>query len=619
MIVYQADKATFLNDVITNTIEKRILHEFELKLKGRTGQSEINSWKNSMMYMQNVLMDAEIPDDCGVAIEYKIPLTSKRVDFILSGKNQSEKHTAVIIELKQWSSAKKTAKDGIVVSFVGGAERELNHPSYQAWSYASVIQDFNETIHNESIPLHPCAYLHNLEDGESLKDKFYDHYTAKAPVFLREDMMKLRAFIKRHVKHGDQSETIYKIDAGRIRPAKSLADRVSSLLKGNPEFILLDEQKIVFEAALAASRHQDGRKRVLIVEGGPGTGKTVVAMNLLATLLGERLNAQYVTKNAAPRSVYEVKLTGDFKKSSISNLFSGSGAFTKTEASTFDTLLIDEAHRLNEKSGMFQNQGENQIKELIHASQCSVFFIDEDQRVSLKDIGTVGEIERWAAHFDADVQRLVLPSQFRCNGSDGYLAWLDHVLQIRETANETLEGIDYDFRVVDSPSELRSLITERNKASNKARMVAGYCWDWVSKKNPNSFDIELENSAFRMRWNLADDGMLWILGENSVDEIGCIHTCQGLELDYVGVILGPDIFMEGSHIQTDMSARSKNDSTTKGYKKLLVENRYVAQEMASLIIKNTYRTLMTRGQKGCYVYCVNPALRNYLQLSMRSC
>jgi DUF2075 family protein len=305
-------------------------------------------------------------------------------------------------------------------------------------------------------------------------------------------------------------------------------------------------------------------------------------------------------------------LTGAFTKSRISNLFTGSGSYTETEANSFDSLIVDEAHRLNEKSGMFQNLGENQIKEIIASAKFSVFFIDENQRVTFKDIGEKAEIRKWAEACGANVQEMVLESQFRCNGSDGYLAWVDNVLDIRKTANPTLEDVDYEFSVCDSPNALRDLILERNKINNRSRMVAGYCWDWVSQKAPGLMDIEIPVGNFRAKWNLQTDGNLWILKPESVTEIGCIHTCQGLELDYIGVILGPDLIVRNGILQTHADKRSKMDSSIKGYKKLLKEDAAEAQKRAAEIIKNTYRTLMTRGRKGCFVYSVDPETNRYL-------
>jgi len=619
MIVYLETKAAFREDILSNRIEEKVLESFKGVLGKSVGKSELASWKNSLPYMDRVLEDPEIPNDTGIAIEFNIPQTGKRVDFILTGKRDDGQRTAVIVELKQWSEVEATGMDAIVSTFVGGRVRELSHPSYQAWSYAMLIEDFNETVREDPIHLRPCAYLHNCESGKVLHAPFYAEHTKAAPAFLKDDALKLREFIKSHVKHGDGGEAMYRIRDGRIRPSKGLADHLASMIQGNREFYLIDEQKLVYETALSLATSSTAKnKNVLVVNGGPGTGKTVVAINLLVELTNRGLVSQYVTKNSAPRAVYESKLTGTMKKSRISNLFVGSGAFTASKSNSYGGLIVDEAHRLNAKSGMFANLGENQVKELIDASTFTVFFLDEDQRIHWKDIGSKTQIRDWAASLGAKVTELDLVSQFRCNGSDGFLAWVDQVLQVRETANTTLEGANYEFKVCASAKEMRDLIYRRNKLNNKARMVAGYCWDWVSRKTkgnpvPRAYDFDLDGGDFRAKWNLSEDGSLWIMKPDSVSEVGCIHTCQGLELEYVGVILGPDLVVRDGEVVTDGAQRSKGDSSIKGYKGLLKKDAATALGKADLIIKNTYRTLMTRGTKGCYVYSTDPETNAYLQ------
>ena len=322
---------------------------------------------------------------------------------------------------------------------------------------------------------------------------------------------------------------------------------------------------------------------------------------------------KYITKNAAPRAVYENRLTGTYKKSTISNFFSGSGSFTETHRNAFDTLIVDEAHRLNAKSGMFSNLGENQIKEIINSAKCSVFFIDESQKVTWSDIGTIEEISKWAKAENAQIHTGALESQFRCSGSDGYIAWLDNTLGIRETANETLSTAEFDFRIFDSPQELRTFITAKNAAYNKARMVAGYCWKWKSKPDPKAFDIEFPDYGFQMRWNLTDDGSLWIQSPNSVNEIGCIHTCQGLEVDYIGVVIGEDFIVRNGEVITQPLKRASADKSMQGFKKLFKTDPQAASAKADLIIKNTYRTLMSRGMKGYYLYCTDPETADYFR------
>jgi len=464
MIVYNATKEQFLDDVLTNDIENIVLRNVKLKLNKGVGIAEIRSWASSLAYMDRIIRDAAIPNDCGVAIEYQIPQTGKRIDFILSGQNIDQTDCAMLIELKQWSEANLTSKDSIVETYVGGRLGEHTHPSYQAWSYATLLQGFNEVVYTENIQLHPCAYLHNYIEDDVIRNPFYSEYIEKAPVFLKSDAIKLRDFIKKHIKYGDRSNLLYRIENGKIRPSKLLADNIGKMIKGNQEFIMIDDQKVVYENALAlAKRASEKNKQVLIVKGGPGTGKSVVAINLLATLIKLGMLAQYVSKNAAPRAVYEAKLTKESRPTVMRHLFRGSGAFIEASNNEYDALIVDEAHRLNKHSGLFGNLGENQIKEIIAASKFSVFFIDEDQRVTLKDIGRKQEIEIWASRAGASITELELNSQFRCNGSDGYLAWLDNVLQIRETANDEIKDLEYDFKIVDTPIELRDIIFEKIK------------------------------------------------------------------------------------------------------------------------------------------------------------
>ncbi|MCY4129362.1 MAG: DUF2075 domain-containing protein [Gammaproteobacteria bacterium] len=505
-------------------------------------------------------------------------------------------------------------------SLVGGGLRELTHPSYQAWTYAALIEDYNVAVQTEDIELHPCAYLHNCRDESVLNATFYEEHTRKAPVFLQQDVERLASFLAQYVRHGDRSRTLYRIENSRIQPSKELADHLASLLKGNQEFLMIDDQKVVYETVLAATEDVTrDDKHVVLVEGGPGTGKSVVAINLLVELTNRSKTAQYVTRNAAPRAVYEAKLARTLTKTRITNLFKNSGAYVSSEGNGLDCLIVDEAHRLNEKSGFYQNQGTNQIAEIIHAAQTAVFFLDQDQRVTLKDIGEREEIRSHAIAAGAKFTELRLTSQFRCNGSDGYLSWINNTLQIEETANKTLTGIDYDFRVFDDPNELRWLIEDRNKINNKARMLAGYCWDWRGKKNPTAVDVTIPEHGFAMRWNLDSDGPLWILKPDSVSEIGCIHTSQGLELEYVGVIIGRDLVVRDGIVVTDAKERSTQDRSISGYRTLLRENPKYAEEITQRIIKNTYRTLMTRGQKGCYVFSVDDETNEYLkQVSVRS-
>jgi DUF2075 family protein len=616
LIVYEATKKQFLHVHDNDDIEDVILTHYTAKTGKRVGRSEMASWRGSLGYMAKVLRDEKLPDDAGLAIELHLPQSSKRIDFTLTGHGESGEKNAVLIELKQWSTSKLSDKDAIVVTPLGKGLTETVHPSYQAWSYASLLEGFNEAVYDRSIALRPCAYLHNYVRDGVIDAPHYQPYIDKAPLFFKGkgELEQLRAFIRQYIQTGDNKAVLYELVNGRIRPSKALADSLTGLLKGKPEFVLIDDQKEVYEAALTAAKSSSTeRPRVLIIEGGPGTGKTVLALNLLVKLTSLGLLGKYVSKNAAPRRVYETKLVGTITRTKFSHMFTGSGSFIETEPNLFDILIVDEAHRLNEKSGLYGNLGKNQIKELIDASKCTVFFIDEDQRVTLSDIGSKQAIREFAEAKGALVEEYNLASQFRCSGSDGYLAWLDNVLGIRPTANDLLDRSDYELKVFDTPEALHEAIEARNSL-NKARVVAGYCWPWLSKKDAMADDIVIGN--YRRQWNLSQDGSLWIIADKSIDQVGCIHTCQGLEVDYIGVIIGPDFIVRDGQVITSPDQRDKHDKSIRGYKKLSKADPEFAKRETDLIIKNTYRTLMTRGMKGCYVYCTDQETAEYFRAGL---
>ena len=620
MIIYENTKGGFIDDIRNGDIADKIKESFYLNNISNNNEAEYRAWSNSLMFMRNVLDDDEISNDCSLAIEYQIPLTSKRVDFLIAGKDEHNNNNIVVIELKQWENCTPTQIPDIVYAFTGGAERAVCHPSYQAYSYAKIIENFNEDIYKDDISLIPCAYLHNYKEQNrhNIEHEVYKEALKLSPCFLSHDVPKLRKFIKTYIKEKDGINLLMKIENGKLKPAKALQDSLASMLTGNREFYLIDEQKIAYETvkklvekSLRSTNTINGlnQKYTIIIQGGPGTGKSVVAIQLLCDLIQKGYSVNYVTKNAAPRHVYFSKLMqNDYKKKYIESLFRGSGAYINTPINFFDCLIADEAHRLNEKSGLFNNLGENQIKEIIHASKVSVFLIDENQKVTTKDIGSVKLIEQFAKEEGSIIykgEELNLVSQFRCNGSNSYLTFLDHLLEIKIT-NDTNFDVDYEIRLFNNPNTMREQLRIKNNINNKARMLAGYCYEWVTKNNKYSdiYDIELEKN-FKAKWNF-DNTNTWAIDEESFEQVGCIHTSQGLEFDYVGVIIGQDLRYENSHIKTDYTQRAKSDASLKGIK--TTKNYSLADE----IIKNTYRTLLSRGQKGCYIYCEDKDLLKHI-------
>ena len=613
MRVYSSTCQDFIRDVGTGQIAAIVERAYTRAYGHSTSESEIRSWKNSLAALSNILDHGDVPSDLGLGIEFQIPKTSKRIDVLLSGTSALNESSVLIVELKQWEFANKTTMDGVVNTFVGGGNRDVQHPSYQSWSYAQLLRDFAVVVEDESMILNSCAYLHNMTTAGDLKDPFYSHHLLNSPSFIGSEGPMFRGYICSKFRNGDSGLALEKLEHSDIKPSKSLADAVKGMLDGNDEFTLLDDQKVIYEKAVQLATKGDQKKRVFIVRGGPGTGKSVLAVNLLSKFISNGLNSRYITKNSAPRLVYAARLSGHLRKSRISALFTGSGSFVDCLNNEYDALIVDEAHRLNAKSGMFGNLGENQVKEIIQSCRTSIFFIDEYQRIHLKDVGSEELIRAYAKEMNAEVFDADLTSQFRCGGSDGYLAWIDNSLGLRPTANTSLDTSVFDFQIFDDPKEMYEKIIEKNNQNFKSRLVAGYCWNWISKKDPNENDIILEGGKLSAKWNLTQHGMLWIEKDESISEIGCIHTCQGLELDYVGVIIGPDLQLSGGHVITEVNERAKSDASIKGLKKMMKENPAEATRRGREIVLNTYRTLLTRGMKGCYVYCTDKELANRLR------
>ena len=616
MIIYENTKGGFVHDIRHGSIAAKVQAEFTKHNIVHHNEAEYRAWSNSLMYMCNVIDDDAISDEVKLAVEYQIPLTSKRIDFLLAGEDDRGSKNVVVVELKQWEDSGETSRPDVVTAFTGGANRSVCHPCYQAYSYAKIIETFNEDIYRGSIQLKPCAYLHNYLEAnrKHIDNTRYRDAIDAAPIFLAEDVDKLRDFIKTYVKKKDNVDLLMQIDHGRLKPAKALQDSLSSMMRGNREFCLVDEQKVAYETVRklvgsavknAGNPVKSGEKAVVIVSGGPGTGKSVVAIQLLCDLIQKGFSANYVTKNAAPRNVYFEKLRQDhYRLGYIKSLFKSSDAFWNMPKNTLDCIIVDEAHRLKRKSAIFH--GENQVKEIINAGRVAVFFIDEDQQITTKDIGSKAEIRKWCDFYGAKLYEgadLDLVSQFRCNGSDGYLNFLDNLLGIRETANTEFD-FDYDVQLYDNPSKMREALREKNAVNNKARMIAGYCYEWVSESNPDGdiYDIVLED-GFKAKWNFQNS--LFAIDEASFEQVGCIHTTQGLEFDYCGIIIGQDLRFVGGKVITDQTKEAMSDKSS-GIRSCKDPS------LADKLIRNTYKTLLSRGQKGCYIYCEDKALLEHM-------
>jgi len=572
MIVYENTLDNFKQAVVLNQISDEIISKFKENCLSGGSESEIRSWNNSLHFMKDVLDYPEIPLDCKVAIEYNIPQTSKRVDFMILGSDSSKKDNLIIVELKQWSKVSKIDdifEHTVIQTALGGGERATAHPCYQAYSYKVLIENYCDEVELESNHIHPCAYLHNLDNtyNSILEDEIYSEWISEAPAFYRQDVLKLRKFINEYIKAKSYDDKLlYKIDYGRIKPQKTLQDSLDSMLCGNEEFKLIDEQVVAYDMIMKtiSNAQKDKKKHTIIITGGPGTGKSVLAINVLFKCISVlNLNASYITKNSAPRNCYTQLLTNGNAKKAINLKLAIRSPFCLpgTVFNGIDVGIFDEAHRFQKKPYMYK--GEDMLADAIKASRVSVFFVDENQRITVNDCCGVDSIIQEAKKQGSTIEfsrPYKLSSQFRCNGSDGYIAFIDNLLGISETANPTISTKEFDFKVFDNPCLMRNELRKKNQINNKSRMAAGYCYDWNVKNKRGEFDVIIGND-FKAKWNLENDNA-FAVNPNSFEEVGCIHTVQGMEFDHVGVIIGKDLIYNGDRVVTDKNAISKDDRTS---------------------------------------------------------
>ncbi|GMQ65145.1 DUF2075 domain-containing protein [Vallitalea maricola] len=613
MIIYKNDAVGFRNAVDENFIVDDIEKQYTEKFGRRVSVSEKRSWNASLKFMETAIRKSRVPDDCGVLIEYNIPATSKRIDFIISGYDEDDNANFVIVELKQWDKAGATDKEDLVTAFTGGRLREVTHPSYQAYSYKKHLTDMNEAIYKKNLRPHSCAYLHNYsrKQPEPLTETQYQEIIQDTPIFFSKDTGDLKDFIKKYVGKGNGLDILYQIENGKIRPSKKFVEYVSSMFDGNEVYTLLDEQKVAYSNILnCATTVTD--KTTIIVNGGPGTGKSVVAMNAFIELLKQKKNIKFVAPNASFRTTMVHMLAGNKKhsKKRLGVLFSGSGSFYNALNNEFDILVVDEAHRLKKK-GAYMYRGESQVEDVVKASKINVFFVDDNQRIRPDDEGTVEAIKIAAEKYHSKVVEVELKAQFRCAGAEGFLNWVTHNLQIEETANfDGWDGDMFDFMIMDNPNMLEEQVRKKNEEGFKARMLAGFAWPWTSEKkgNPNADveDVEIPEFNFKRPWNSRANQYTWAIDNEKENQIGCVHTSQGLEFDYVGVIIGNDLRFNPETMQL---YSSYNDYYDTSGKKGLKNN----PEELTKLIKNIYKILMSRGMRGCYVFCRDANLQEYLK------
>jgi DUF2075 family protein len=610
MLAYQKTLKEFYDDIRQNIIADEILK----KLPINVSPSEINSYESSLPAIAAALQNVNIDLNAEVALEFKIPLTNMRVDFMIAGADKNNVDHLVIVELKQWDKVSHTDMSDIVLV---GNEQHV-HPSWQSYTYGSTISNFNQYVESSGLKIVTCTFLHkykrNFED--ELCNQVYEEGLLKAPPFIKDEFVSLAEFINKYVCKASSHEILFELDNGRIRPSKMLVDSLTNMLQGNKEYELLDNQRIVFSNLYYATSHlnivKSPQKHVFIVKGGAGTGKSVIAIQLLGELIKNKgLKAFYVSKSSYVRDNYFAKLTRNIPNYKfLRTLFKGSSSFIDSIKNEFDVLIVDEAHRLTERTKQsWFYKGTNQIQEIIHASKVSIFFIDETQNIDIKDYGSIDHIKQCAKEENAIVHEdkaFELTSQFRCNGSDEYISWLNSILYNKPFISSGTP-VDYDIQVFDDLMKMKeAIVCQNQKGKLPSRMLSGDVFPWKSMKNKNDIDIQIGDfSAF---WNKTK---AFATDPSSIDEVGCIHTSQGMEFEYAGIIIGSDFIYRNSKIITDYSKHPSGASEFKRPNRRMIDP--ADKNIIDMLIRNTYKVLLTRGQKGSFIYCMDKELSAYLK------
>ncbi len=606
MRLYAGMSVPFIEDTVRNQMARKLSEAFSNYYGYPPGPAEVASWGNSLRAMAQVVQFAKL-DDHGVVVEYELPSSSRRLDFMICGRDASQRDEAIIVELKQWSQCEAAEAEGLVTTWVGGKHRELPHPSVQVGQYQQYLADTHSAFYEGDHPIRlgACAYLHNyhIQPNDVLRAPNFSATLANYPVFGSDGVDDLSDYLKTRLAAGDGQQVLARIEQSKYRPSRKLMDYVAETIAGRSPWILLDEQLVVFEKirAVVATAVNRGRQHVVVVRGGPGTGKSVLAINLLARFLADGRTANYATGSRAFTQTLW-KLVGSRAKP-VLKYFNN---YRTALPGEIDALICDEAHRIRETSNdrftpKAKRSTEPQIRELLRATKVAVFFIDDRQGVRPNEIGSTSYIKQHAADMKFDVSEFELEVQFRCSGSAGFVNWISNTLGTERTANQLWTGAEnFEFRIFPTPESMESAIRAKASGNVTARLAAGYCWDWSNPNSDGTLVDDVVIGTWRKPWNARPDSGrlakgippadLWATDPGGIEQVGCIYTAQGFEVDYIGVIWGKDL-------KYDLDQQSWVGNKKQSH------DRSVRQSKADFLqlLKNTYRVLLSRGMKGCYV------------------
>ncbi|UUU34352.1 DUF2075 domain-containing protein [Streptomyces sp. CA-210063] len=609
-----------VKESVAGTLGEKLSWRFRVAHGYETSESEQRSWRNSLPVLADTLVDAGL-GDVEVLAEYPVPLSSYRVDALLCGVHPATGEPSyVAVELKQWSEASSIAdtEDLVLIESMRDNVARL-HPVAQVRRYCDHIADFTEALHGHEHRISGAAYLHNATD-DGVHQLFALHSDAHGRLFTGSSRAKFQMYLAERLAPMSGAEAADALRPEAVSPSKRLMAVAAEEIAERGHFNLLNEQQIAYSLVMRAVKkaRQSEVKEVIVVIGGPGSGKSVIALELLGALYRNGLSALHATGSKSFTTTLQEVAGGDDAR--VRNLFRYFNDFTKAPKNGIDVLICDEAHRIREPSRRPANHirgYRRQVETLLDAARVPVFLLDQEQVVRPGERCDVAVIDEAAKAMNLPVRHVRLDAQFRCGGSRAYEEWVLRLLGLRPGGPMRWGGDDrFMVQVVETPQELEAVLRSRQEGGEQARMTAGFCWPWSDPVlgTGRKFielvdDVDLAEWGWARPWNVKGDRPvggfpsknLWATDPAGSSQVGCIYTAQGFEYDWNGVILGPDlVWRDGTWIA---NRNASKDSAVAG----------ASPKDFAYLIRNTYKVLLTRGMRGTVLFSTDRETREMLR------
>ncbi|MFF7181022.1 DNA/RNA helicase domain-containing protein [Streptomyces sp. NPDC008121] len=603
---------THVEGRLARLLTENFLHQH----RHRPQPAEVQAWERSIPALTNVLVEAGL-GEVEMLLEYGLPLTSKRADVILAGVHPATGEASyVVVELKQWSEAHPEPEDPLLCR-IDAYDHPILNPIEQVRGYCDYLVSFNGALENDPKSVVGVAYLHNATEAKvaGLRHVAEDD---RGRMFTGDQRGAFLSYLRSRLAAKPGADAADALLQAKVRPSRQLMAVAAEEVRDREQFVLLDEQRLAYETVMAAVRRarQADRKQVVVVTGGPGSGKSVIALSLLGDLYRRGVPALHATGSQSFTKTMR-KIAGT-RKPEVQRLFRYFNSFMEAEPNDLDVLVCDEAHRLRKTSANRYTKatlrtGRPQVAELMAAARVPVFLLDQHQVVRPGEMGTEEQIREAAAALGLACTVVKLESQFRCGGSDAYLRWVVDLLGLEGQAPTVWEPDDkVRLMTVDTPQELEDFLAAQRAQGYGARMSAGYCWKWTTKitSSMNTLPTDVVIGDWARPWNLYGDrallgappAPLWATAPEGYGQVGCVYTAQGFEYDWAGVIMGPDLVWRTDRWVVDRTA-SKDPSFTKA----------TSDDDVDRLVRNTYKVLLTRGMIGTVVYSTDPETREKLR------